>query len=119
MKAIEIKADDWIEGKGYKKQILASPDELECEGCLAQVVEIKPGAHVAPHYHEKTYEYYYVISGEVTFTINQSQRVLRSGDMMVTEPNDVHSVKNASSQDFRILVFKTNSFPEDTVWLDS
>jgi quercetin dioxygenase-like cupin family protein len=118
MKSIEISDNSWIDGKGYRKQVLASPEELNSEGNLAQVVEIEPGSFVAPHYHNYTYEFYYVIEGQVSFTINDHKQVLKTGAMMITEPKDIHSVRNESQSLFRILVFKTNARPDDTVWLE-
>jgi len=113
---IKLTEDKWIQSKGYKKQILADSKKFDADGALVQVVEIKPGHVVESHYHKQTYEFYYVMRGDVAFTINGQTRRLREGDMMMTEPNDVHRVENDSGEDFRVLVFKTNAAPDDTHW---
>ncbi len=116
MKNIKVDPSKWISGKGYKKQILASPDDLDSGGTLAQIVEIEAGSVVEDHYHKETYEFYHVIEGEVTFEINGEVTKLKQGDMMITEPGDVHSVRNESERLFRILVFKTNVVEDDIYW---
>lgn len=115
---IDIRLDDdkWIQAKGYRKQILADSIKFDTEGALAQVVEIKPGHVVESHYHKKTYEFYYVMHGDVAFSINGEARRLKEGDMMMTEPNDIHRVENDSNKDFQVLVFKTNAGKDDTFW---
>lgn len=116
MKEIQIDGKNWIIAQGYKKQILASEEVFKTEGVLAQVVVIGPGNTVEPHYHKQTYEFYYVISGFCKITINRAERELRTGDMMMTEPGDVHSVHNGGDEDFVMLVFKSNARRDDTFW---
>lgn len=116
MKEIRIDEKNWIIAQGYKKQILASEDVFKSAGVLAQVVIIGPQETVAPHYHNHTYEFYYVISGSCQININDLKRDLRAGDMMLTEPGDVHSVHNGGDNDFVVLVFKSNSRKQDTFW---
>jgi quercetin dioxygenase-like cupin family protein len=43
---------------------------------------------------------------------------LSVGDMLLTEPDDVHKLINDSAEEFRLLVFKTNATAEDTYWSD-
>lgn len=116
---IKLTGDRWIQSKGYRKQILADSNDFDTEGVLAQVVEIKPGHVVESHYHKKTYEFYYVLQGDVAFTINGRIRRLKEGDMMMTEPNDVHRVENDGRSDFQVLVFKTNATAGDTYWKEN
>jgi quercetin dioxygenase-like cupin family protein len=116
---IKLADDKWIESKGYRKQILADSSKFDSEGALAQVVEIKPGHVVQSHYHKRTYEFYYVLAGDVAFTINGGTRRLREGEMMMTEPNDVHRVENDGEKAFQVLVFKTNAEPHDTYWQEN
>jgi quercetin dioxygenase-like cupin family protein len=119
MKEIRIEEKNWIIAQGYKKQILASEEVFKTEGVLAQVVIIGPGNTVEPHYHKQTYEFYYVISGFCNITINGNELELREGDMMMTEPGDMHSVHNGGDNDFAVLVFKSNAHKDDTFWQDA
>ncbi len=118
MKDIKIDENNWTQAKGYKKQILASSEDFDSEGVLSQVVVITPGSVVEPHYHKSTYEYYYVMQGDVAFTINGETRRLKAGDMMMTVPDDIHKVENDSDKDFMVLVFKSNYVKDDTYWAD-
>jgi quercetin dioxygenase-like cupin family protein len=119
MKTIEINENKWIIATGYRKNILASSDDLGAENTLVQLVIIESGNVVKPHYHNITREFYYITMGTAEFTINDIAYKSTVGDMMITEPGDIHSVKNDSSSDFKILVFKTNASKDDTIWLDN
>jgi len=118
MKEIQIKDENWIVGKAYKKQILADDTDFQSTGNLAQVVVIEPGSTVKPHYHKHTFEFYYVMEGRCKITIGNSVSELGWGDMMLTEPGDVHSVFNCTDSDFVVLVFKSNAKKDDTYWLE-
>jgi quercetin dioxygenase-like cupin family protein len=56
------------------------------------------------------------MQGDVVFTINGETRRLKTGDMMMTEPDDIHKVANDSNEDFMVLVFKSNYVKDDTYW---
>jgi quercetin dioxygenase-like cupin family protein len=116
MKEIRLDEKNWIIARGYKKQILASEDVFKAAGVLAQVVVIGPQETVEPHYHKETYEFYYVISGFCKIRISENERELRAGEMMLTEPGDIHSVYNGGVDDFVVLVFKSNARKDDTFW---
>ena len=106
---------DWIEGAGYKKRILAGPDELGT-GSLAQIVRIGPGNEVKPHYHGQTTEFFYILKGEATLEIAGVEHVAKPQDTYITRPNDLHSVKNKGTTDFELIVFKSNWKRDDSYW---
>ncbi|MBD3168322.1 MAG: cupin domain-containing protein [candidate division Zixibacteria bacterium] len=116
MKRFKINDSEWLDSPGYRKAIIAKSDILQQEGTLAQIVEIAPGDIVEPHHHEKSLEFLYVISGECDFSIDNKNIKLMPGDMLLTEPGDVHSVYSNGDEPFRVLVFKTNAVSGDTFW---
>jgi len=109
--------NDWQERTNYRKHVLATPDSLG-ENRLVQIVEIPPGNHVAPHYHNQTQEIFYILQAGGELTIDGTTIAPADGELVVCEPGDVHSVTNTSDTVFRILVFKTDLAEDDTVWLD-
>jgi mannose-6-phosphate isomerase-like protein (cupin superfamily) len=119
MRKVELNPDNWIQAPGYRKCVLLSDQELASEGSLVQVVVIPPKSAIGDHYHETSREFYYVMAGESTLVINGRRARLRPGDMLLTEPGDVHSLQNEGSQEFKLLVFKTNAEQEDVFWLDT
>jgi quercetin dioxygenase-like cupin family protein len=119
VKRLELDDANWTIVQGYRKNILLTGDDLECDGALVQVVVIQPNDELRRHYHKTSREFYHVLDGESTVTVNDTQQVLRTGDMLMMEPGDVHSFRNGSKGEFRLLVFKTNVTENDTFWLDS
>ena len=117
MKTIEPEESNWIQSRGYLKNILLTGDDLECEGTLVQVVTIPPGSQIPDHYHKPSREFYFVLGGESNIKVNDIERVLHPGDMLLTEPGDVHKLRNDSENEFELLVFKTNAGKDDTFWV--
>ncbi len=117
MKKIKLDESNWIISQGYSKNILLTGDDLECEGALVQVVVIQPNSELHRHYHKTSREFYYVLDGESTMTVNDTHQVLRTGDMLMMEPRDVHSFRNNTERELRLLVFKTNASKNDIFWL--
>ena len=118
MKIIKAENADWTLADGYRKKIFFGENDLAQKGALAQIVVVDPGHEVKPHYHQKTYEAIYVVEGMAKFTINDTVHETAPGDIILTEPNDVHSVNNNSDKPWKVFVFKTNNVPDDSIWLD-
>ncbi len=119
MKYIHATEGEWIQGKGYKKRILLKKDDLHCDGALAQTVYIEPHTEVKAHYHANMTEVFHIIEGEATMTIRNRMFLLRPGDTLTCEPNEIHSARNDTDQPFRYVVFKTNAYEGDVYWLES
>ncbi|WP_309387343.1 cupin domain-containing protein [Cerasicoccus frondis] len=106
----------WKVGEGYRKQPLLLPEQLNCEGALVQVVEIPPHAHCPLHHHKKQTEVFYILEGRGEMSIAGQTVQLSPGDLVTTEPGELHSATNPHDKTFRYVVFKTNWDPEDTYW---
>ena len=117
MKKINVTAQNWVEAPGYKKQLLLSEKELRCNGTRVQMVVIPPHSTIENHYHKTSREFYYVLQGGCLLTINNETLRLSVGDMLLTEPDDVHKLINDSDKEFKLLVFKTNATEQDTYWI--
>jgi quercetin dioxygenase-like cupin family protein len=107
---------EWKERDSYRKQILATEEDIGFDGNLLQVVEIPPGEHVEPHYHRETEEVFYIQQAGGTLVIDGTEMTPAEGEVIICEPGDVHEVRNDADHPFRILVCKVNLTEDDTVW---
>lgn len=116
MKLVHAKTNNWIQADGYAKNILLREDEIGAKGSLAQIVVVEAGSQVKPHYHKRTSELIYVTDGSCLFTVNNSTFPLQTGDLLLTEPGDIHSLVNDGQTAWRALVFKVNAVADDSFW---
>jgi quercetin dioxygenase-like cupin family protein len=116
VKVVKAEVREWIQAEGYQKLILLTEDDFSQAGTMSQIVQVGPGSSVKPHFHKKSYEFIYVIEGKAVFKINDKSLQTAPGDMMLTEPGDIHSVENNTSDNWRVIVFKTNAEPDDSYW---
>ncbi len=118
MKIIKNENADWQIRESYRKKIFFDEKDMAQPGTLAQMVRVDPGDKVEPHYHHSTYEVIYVVEGEAQMTIKDQTTQTLPGDLILTEPGDVHSVHNNSDRPWKVIVFKTNHKPDDSTWID-
>jgi len=94
---------------GISLSFLAGNDQF-----ASYAVELKPGAHVAPHYHPAGVEIYQILSGNglmktglvlpnKSIAWNQSIEV-QSGDFFTIYPGIVHKLENNSSERLILIV---------------
>ena len=61
-------------------------------------ISFKSGAVRANHYHKQTFQWNYVLAGEIMLVTRMpneeiEQIVMKTGDLYVTEPNEEHALK--------------------------
>jgi len=118
MKLIRRESNNWVQADGYRKNILMTENEIGVKGSLTQIVVVEAGSQVKPHYHKRTSELIYVIEGDCLFTVNDRTFPLQTGDLLLTEPGDIHSLVNDGPSAWQALVFKINAVADDSFWLD-
>jgi quercetin dioxygenase-like cupin family protein len=116
MKLVKAGTTNWIQADGYRKNILMTEDQIGSRGNLAQIVVVEADSKVKPHYHKRTSELIYVTDGSCLFTVNDSTFPLQTGDLLLTEPGDIHSLINNGQTAWRALVFKINAVADDSFW---
>ena len=114
---VVIEPDNWVNGRGYRKNRLVDEMALACSGTLVQMVVMAPGDTIPDHVHHTSTEFYYVVGGQCRLVINEENHTLGIGDMFLTQPGDVHRLYNETDEPFTLLVFKTNSSSQDTFWV--
>jgi uncharacterized cupin superfamily protein len=88
----------------------------------ASLYELEPGASAFPrHYHCANEEAIYVLEGEGTLTVGESQVPVRAGDFAALPrgPEHAHRLRNSSGRPLRYLCLSTMIEPEVTVYSDS
>jgi len=69
---------------------------------------LPPGANVPPpHSHRDNEEFFYVVEGTVSYSVDAETRELRPGEWMSTPRGSVHGFRNTQSQTARALVVLT------------
>jgi len=83
---------------------LISDDQINA----VTLITFKKGAVRANHYHERTIQWNYVISGEILFATQipgtqRMERKLKAGDFAVTRENERHALKGMTDAEVLIL----------------
>ncbi len=63
-----------------------------------------PGASEQRHWHERSRQFFYVLSGELTMEVDEKVHVLRAGVGLEIAPGVVHQALNRGGDDVRFLV---------------
>lgn len=68
---------------------------------------------VVPHYHKDHSETFYVLDGQVEWTVGGESHVMNPGDAVYIPPNTVHSVKVVGGRDMHMLmVYEPGGYEE-------
>lgn len=68
---------------------------------------------VVPHLHQEHSETFYVLDGQVEWTVGGETHVLNSGDAIYIPPNTVHSVKVVGGKDMHtLMIYEPGGYEE-------
>jgi quercetin dioxygenase-like cupin family protein len=84
-------------------RFLATGEDTNGKYALWEAV-VPPGGGPPPHVHSREEEGFYVLDGEITFTVNGEQVVAAAGTFANMPVGTPHSFKNESGQPARILI---------------
>lgn len=88
---------------GDKYIFLATGEQTGGAYCLAEAI-VPPGGGPPPHFHTREEESFYVLEGEITFTVD-GKKVVGSPGTFVQIPRGLpHAFKNDSSAPGRMLI---------------
>lgn len=73
------------------KKVMVPHDMLPGIRSFSHIV-LPAGAHVGEHSHAEGYEVFFCIRGVIDFTVNGESIVFSSGECLVAEPGEVHSL---------------------------
>ncbi|MBP9691961.1 MAG: cupin domain-containing protein [Alphaproteobacteria bacterium] len=116
--ATKLKISNWAqelshavadEAVGISLSPLAGNDQF-----TSYVVDLKPGAHVTPHYHPTGIEIYQILSGQgvmKTGTVAPGKDIIwdqivdvKGGDFFTIDPGIVHELENNSADRLILIV---------------
>jgi quercetin dioxygenase-like cupin family protein len=116
MKHIEDSEKIWDDRKGYSKKVFLTEKDLNFEGAHVQQIKIKPHDIAKNHYHKEQTEIFYFLNNNGYFIVNGEKIDIKTGDIIVIEPNDYHEVGNNTNEDFLYMAFKLNYKEDDLYW---
>ncbi|MDR2018323.1 MAG: cupin domain-containing protein [Syntrophobacterales bacterium] len=70
-------------------------------------VNIVPGFQIAPHAHEDSSEFFYVVSGQGEFMDDTEAKPIKKGDAFKAPQGMTHSIKNTGNE--TLVLFSTFS----------
>ncbi|HET6408098.1 MAG TPA: cupin domain-containing protein [Chthoniobacteraceae bacterium] len=88
---------------GDKYTVLASGDQTGGAYCLLEA-EVPPGGGPPPHFHTREEEAFYVLEGEITFTVGDRTIVAKAGTFAQIPRKLPHAFKNCSTNPARMLI---------------
>lgn len=85
------------------------------EGSLSLIEsEWLPSFTARPHYHRYHHETFYVISGQVEWTIGGHKHIMKAGDLVHIPPNTIHTVRVIGHEKVHSLMFyQPGGYEED------
>lgn len=78
-----------------------------------------PEFQVRPHYHKAHHETFYIVSGQVEWTIGGQTRLMKAGDLVHIPPNTIHAVKVVGDEPMHSLMFFQPGGYEETYAIEA
>lgn len=88
---------------GDKYVMLATGGQTGGAYCLAEAT-VPPGGGPPPHYHTREEETFYVLEGEITFTVDDRTVIGTPGTFVQIPRGTPHAFKNRSAAPARMLI---------------
>lgn len=64
---------------------------------------LPPGSSIGIHPHEAEEEIYVILEGRGLMTVDDEEREVVAGDLILTQPGSSHGLRNHTDQDLRML----------------
>ncbi|MFN3325651.1 MAG: cupin domain-containing protein [Bryobacteraceae bacterium] len=91
-------------GKGtVRYRRLLGPSVYTSNWAYIDHVVVPPGASIGRHKHEGVEEFYYVIDGRGSVTVNRESSAIGKGDAVPVRFGEVHSFENTGPEDLEML----------------
>lgn len=84
-------------------RFLATGEETNGRYAMWEAI-VPPGGGPPPHVHSREEEGFYILEGEITFTVNGEKIVAKAGTFANMPVGTPHSFKNESGQPARMLI---------------
>lgn len=84
-------------------RFLATGDETNGKYAMWEAI-VPSGGGPPPHIHSREEEAFYILEGEITFTVNEEKIVAKAGTFANMPVGTPHSFKNESAQPAKMLI---------------
>jgi quercetin dioxygenase-like cupin family protein len=84
-------------------RFLATGDETNGKYAMWEAI-VPPGGGPPPHIHSREEEAFYILEGEITFTVNEEKIVAKAGTFANIPVGTPHSFKNESDRTAKMLI---------------
>jgi mannose-6-phosphate isomerase-like protein (cupin superfamily) len=100
------------------RELLAHRNSCIRNQSLAEA-RVAPGLQTTPHYHPRTEEIYYILSGDGEMSIGGETRHVHAGDAIAIPPGEIHTIRNTGSGTLIFLCCCAPGYEhEDTVLVE-
>jgi mannose-6-phosphate isomerase-like protein (cupin superfamily) len=100
------------------RELLAHRNSAIRQQSLAEA-RLPPGASTTPHYHPRTEEIYYILSGTGLMRLAEETRSVGPGDAIAIPPGAAHQITNMGAEVLKFLCCCAPGYEhDDTVLLD-
>lgn len=101
------------------RELLAERNSCIRQQSLAEA-RLPPGGRTAPHYHPRTEEIYYILSGRGLMRLAEEEREVSPGDAIAIPPGTRHQIENIGSSELTFLCCCAPGYQhDDTILVDS
>jgi mannose-6-phosphate isomerase-like protein (cupin superfamily) len=95
------------EGIGtVKESVVFKNEEFLTNLRFLTYMEIPSGSSIGYHKHGENEEAYIILEGSGIMTVDNEEREVKKGDMIINKPQQSHGLKNNSKEELKILVFE-------------
>lgn len=101
------------------RELLADRNSCIVKQSLAEA-RLRPGLSTTPHYHPRTEEIYYILTGQGLMRVGEDQQTVGPGDAIAIPPGAPHQITNTGLIELKFLCCCAPGYQDDdTVLLDS
>ncbi len=109
MKLVQWNTKERQQNSGYDKKVLWEGNQWN----KMQEIRIPPHEIAKAHHHAIQTEIFYFLMDTWYWIVNNEKILPKKGDVLIIEPNDIHTVVNDTDQEYVYLAFKVNYTDND------
>ncbi len=94
------------------RELLAHRNSCLRQQSLAEA-RVSPGAATTPHFHRKTEEIYYILTGRGRMTVGDEVRAVAPGDAIAIPPQVAHQILNTGPEPLVFLCCCAPAYEHD------
>ncbi len=101
------------------RELLADRNSCIVKQSLAEA-RVRPAQSTTPHYHPRTEEIYYILSGQGLMRVGDDRQTVGPGDAIAIPPGAPHQITNTGSIELKFLCCCAPGYQDDdTVLLET